>query len=325
MSELTHVLRHLIPVEDPNALVDASTGDDAAVYRLSDDRALVVTADFFTPIVDDPFAFGRIAAANALSDVYAMGGRPLFALNLVGFPRKLLGEGILEEILRGGGETCREAGIAVLGGHTIDDPEPKFGLVGVGEVDPRRMITNAGARPGDVLVLTKPLGSGVVATAIKAGAAPDDVVRAAVDVMAWLNRGAAEAALAHGVRAGTDITGYGLLGHLRNLLVASGARAELTAADVPLLAGAMALAEAGHVPGGTTRNLADLMEDVAWAGDVPEGLRTLLGDAQTSGGMVLCVPPDELDGLLSDLEGRSATAAVIGTVIDGRPGAITVL
>ena len=198
MSELTQVLRHLIPVEDPLALVDASTGDDAAVYRLSDDRALVVTADFFTPIVDDPFDFGRIAATNALSDIYAMGGRPLFALNLVGFPRKLLGEGILDEILRGGGEVYRAAGIPVLGGHTIDDVEPKFGLVGVGEVHPDRMIRNASARPGDVLVLTKPLGSGVVATAIKAGQAPASVVARAVEVMSTLNRAPAEAATAHG-------------------------------------------------------------------------------------------------------------------------------
>ena len=158
MSELTQVLRHVLPVDDPNALVGHATGDDAAVYRISDDRALVVTADFFTPIVDDPYDFGRIAATNALSDVYAMGGRPLFVLNLVGFPRKLLSEGILDEILRGGSDVTRSAGIPTMGGHTIDDAEPKYGLVAIGEVDPARMVTNAGARPGDILVQTKPIG-----------------------------------------------------------------------------------------------------------------------------------------------------------------------
>lgn len=325
MSELTHVLRHLVPVEDPDALVDASTGDDAAVYRLSDDRALVVTTDFFTPIVDDPAAFGRIAAANALSDIYAMGGRPLFALNLVGFPRKLLGEGILEEILRGGGEACREAGISVLGGHTVDDAEPKFGLVAVGEVHPDRMITNAGARAGDVLVLTKPLGSGVVATAIKADAAPPEVVAATVEVMARLNRGAAEVATRHGIRAGTDVTGYGLLGHLRSLARASGVGAEIDADAVPLLEGALALADAGHVPGGSRRNLTDLADDVIWADDVSEGVRTLLGDAQTSGGLLLCVPPERVEALVADLDGQSAAAAVVGRIVEGGPGVIRVL
>lgn len=323
MAELTQVLRHLVPVPDPDALVDASTGDDAAVYRLSDDRALVVTADFFTPIVDDPFDFGRIAAANALSDIYAMGARPLFGLNLVGFPRTLLGEGILEEILRGGGETCREAGIAVLGGHSIDDAEPKFGMVAVGEAHPDELMTNAGARPGDVLVLTKPLGTGVVTTAIKADAAPDDVVRRAIRVMATLNRDAAGAAREAGVRAGTDVTGFGLLGHLRTMLRASGVGASLRWADVPLLEGAAALASAGHVPGGSTRNLSDLAEQVRWGADVPEPVRVLLTDAQTSGGLLLCVPPSAVDGLLARL--RDPGAWVIGEVVEGRPGLVGVV
>lgn len=324
MSELTQVLRHLVPVDDPDALVDASTGDDAAVYRIAPDRALVVTADFFTPIVDDPFDFGRIAAANALSDVYAMGARPLFALNLVGFPRRLLGEGILEEIVRGGGEVCRQAGIPVLGGHSIDDAEPKFGMVVVGEVHPDRMVTNAAARPGDVLVLTKPLGTGVVATAIKAGAAPDAVVRDAVDSMAALNRAAAEVGQACGVRAGTDVTGFGLLGHLRNLLRASGRSATLRWRDVPVLDGAGDLAAAGHVPGGSKRNLADTHDDVAWDGNVPGEVRTLLADAQTSGGLLLCVPPGSVSDLMRRLADPAPAATVIGEVIEGRPGRITV-
>lgn len=324
MSELTQVLRHLVPVDDPNALVDSSTGDDAAVYRLSDDRALVVTADFFTPMVDDPFDFGRIAAANALSDVYAMGGRTLFALNLVGFPRKMLGDGILERILEGAGQVCREAGVPVLGGHSIDDPEPKFGMVAVGEAHPDRLMTNAGARVGDVLVLTKPLGSGVVATAIKAGAAPDDVVRRAIEVMATLNKAGAEVAVASGVHAGTDVTGFGLLGHLRNMVRASGVAAEVRAADVPLLEGAPALAEAGHVPGGSTRNLEDLTADLEWSATVPPTVRTLLTDAQTSGGLLLSVPANRVDALVTQLKGRTPVVAVIGRVVHGPAGRISV-
>ena len=322
MSELTQVLRHLVPVDDPNVLVDSSTGDDAGVYRLSDDRALVVTADFFTPIVDDPFDFGRIAAANALSDIYAMGARTLFALNLVGFPRTLLGDGILERILEGAGHVCREAGVPVLGGHSIDDPEPKFGMVAVGEAHPDRLITNAGARPGDVLVLTKPLGSGVVATALKADAAPADVVRRAVEVMTTLNKAGAEAASAAGVRAGTDVTGFGLLGHLRNMMRASGTAAEVVSAHVPILPGALALADAGHVPGGSARNLADLAPDLAWKETLPAGMRTLLTDAQTSGGLLLSVPADRVDALVADLEGRAPVVAVVGRVVDGPAGRI---
>lgn len=324
MSELAHVLRHLLPVEDPRALVDATTGDDAAVYLVSDERALVVTADFFTPIVDEPRDFGRIGAANALSDVYAMGARPLFALNLVGFPRKLLGEGILEEIIAGGAEGCREAGIPVLGGHSIDDLEPKFGMVAVGEVHPDRLVTNRGARPGDRLVLTKPLGSGIVATAIKADAAAPDVVRTAVAVMTSLNRAAAEAMTAVGVRAATDVTGFGLLGHLRNVLRASDVGARIDASSVPLLPGAPELAAAGHVPGGTKRNLEDLAGDVSFADQVADPLRTLLADAQTSGGLLIAVAPERVDELVERLDGRVPAAAVVGHVTDASAGTIRV-
>lgn len=324
MAELTQVLRQVLPVEDPNALVGHATGDDAAVYRIAEDRALVVTADFFTPIVDDPYDFGRIAAANALSDIYAMGGRPLFALNLVGFPRKLLGEGILDEILRGGSAVTRAAGIPTLGGHSIDDAEPKYGLVAVGEVDPARMTTNAAGRPGDVLVLTKPLGSGVVATAVKAGAAPTEVVAEAVELMATLNRGAAEAASKVGARAATDVTGFGLLGHLRSLARASGVSAVVRAAEVPFLRGAEPLAEAGHVPGGTRRNLEDLAPDLDVGAGVHEVALTLLADAQTSGGLLIAVAPERLPSLLEALEGRAPAAAAIGVLTDGPPGRIRV-
>jgi selenide,water dikinase len=324
MSELTQVLRHVLPVDDPNALVGLSTGDDAAVYRLTDDRALVVTADFFTPIVDDPFDFGRIAAVNALSDIYAMGARPLFVLNLVGFPRRLLGEGILEEILRGGSEVARAAGVPTLGGHSIDDAEPKYGMVAIGEVDPARMVTNAAARPGDALVLTKPIGSGVIATAIKNDVAPEEVVAAAIDVMTTLNRGASEAMVAAGVRAGTDVTGFGLLGHLHRLLAASGVAARVRANAVPLIEGALALAEAGHVPGGTVRNLADVAASVSFAATVDHPTRTLLGDAQTSGGLLIAVAPERLNALLEALAGVAPVSAVIGEAVEGPPGRIDV-
>ena len=295
-----------------------ATGDDAAVYRLAADRALVVTADFFTPIVDDPHDYGRIAAANALSDVYAMGARPLFALNLVGFPRELLGDGILERILEGGSEVARQAGVPIVGGHSIDDAEPKYGLVAVGEAHPDRLVTNTGARPGDRLVLTKPLGSGIVATAIKKNAASAEVIASAVATMSALNAAAAQVMRTHRVSAGTDVTGYGLLGHLRAMLLASGCAAELDADAVPVLDGVRALVRDGHVPGGTRRNLADVAADVDFAPSVDEVTRTLLADAQTSGGILMCVPPPALEACLADLTAAGATAAVVGELKEGR-------
>jgi selenide,water dikinase len=325
MSELTQVLRHLVPIDDPKGLVGTSTGDDAAVYLLSKQRALVVTVDFFTPIVDDPYDFGRIGAANALSDLYAMGARPLFGLNLVGFPRKLLGEGILERILEGGGDVCRDAGIPVLGGHSIDDAEPKFGMVAVGEVHPDCLVTNDGAQVGDVLVLTKPLGSGIVATAIKEAAPPEDVIQAAVDTMTTLNMGASEALGCVGAHAATDVTGFGLLGHLRNMLRASGVAAVVHAGDVPLLPGVMPLIDAGHIPAGSARNLSDLADDVAWGAIVPRHVRTVLTDAQTSGGLLISVPADGAEELLEELEGKAPVAAVVGRVVEGSAGSIKVL
>jgi selenide,water dikinase len=324
MAELAQVLRHVAPVEHSDALVGYSTGDDAAVYRIADDRAVVVTADFFTPIVDDPYDFGRIAATNALSDIYAMGARPLFVLNLVGFPRKLLQEGILEEILRGGSDVARAADVPTLGGHSIDDDEPKYGMVAVGDVDPARMVTNAGARAGDVLVLTKPIGSGVIATAIKRGTAPADVVASAVAAMTTLNRGAAEAMVAAGAHAATDVTGFGLLGHLHRMLSASGVAARLDAVAVPLLPGARALAVAGHIPGGTKRNLADLESHVTFEASVDETTRLLLADAQTSGGMLIAVPESSLAALLARLAGHAPVAAVVGAVDAGSAGRITI-
>ena len=324
MSELAQVLRHLVPIESEHALVDASTGDDAAVYALGDGRALVVTLDFFTPLVDDPYDFGRIAAANALSDVYAMGAEPLFLLNLLAFPRALLGEGLVEEIIRGGSDIAREAGVPIMGGHSVDDPEPKYGLVAVGEVQIEDLVTNAAARAGDLLVLTKALGTGVVATAIKAEAASDTATTAAVTSMTALNREASRAMKRVGVRAATDVTGYGLLGHLSNLLLQSGVAAEVVAKDVPVLPEVSELIAAGHVPGGTRRNLEDLGDRIVF-GDQDETTRLILADAQTSGGLLISVPKEHADELMKLLEAAGPVAAIIGRVTDGAPGTIKVL
>jgi selenide,water dikinase len=309
----------MLPNTDARVLVDASTGDDAAVYQIDDTRALVATADFFTPIVDDPYDFGRIAAANALSDVYAMGARPLFALNLVGFPRDLLGAGILEEILRGGSDIAREAGAPILGGHSIDDSEPKYGLSVVGEVEPARIVRNRGAQVGDALVLTKPIGTGVIATALKNDRASDTAIAAAVKSMTTLNRAASEAMLAVGVHAATDVTGFGLIGHLREVIAASGVGARITASRVPLLEGARELVEAGQLPGGTRRNFEDARAFTTFASGIPEWLRYLLCDAQTSGGLLIACAPDRTAHLIAELERRGTPAAVaIGEVVAGK-------
>jgi selenide,water dikinase len=305
--------------------VDASTGDDAAVYLLEKNRALVVTTDFFTPIVDDPYDFGQIAAANALSDLYAMGARPLFALNLLAFPRKLLGEGSLEGIIRGGAAKCREAGIPILGGHSIDDAEPKYGLVAIGEVDPRRMVTNDAARTGQRIVLTKALGTGIIATAIKAGRADRKTIRAATASMAALNQGAADAMMELGIRAATDVTGFGLLGHLRQMLKVSGVSATLHSRSLPFLPGALELAQRERFPGGTVRNYKDIQGDVVFPDGMPERDRLLLADAQTSGGLLMAVDAEQVPELLSRLEGEAPAAALIGEIVEGPPGRIQVL
>ena len=313
-------------------LVGAADGDDAAVLRLDDQRALVLTTDFFTPIVDDARDWGRIAAANALSDVYAMGGRPLMALNLTAWPAADLPVELLAEVLRGGAEVAGQAGCPVVGGHSIDDPEPKYGLAVVGMADPARLLTIARARPGDRLVLTKPLGTGVVATAVKRGDPDPAVVAAAVAAMTTLNRDASQAALAAGVVAATDVTGFGLLGHLHRMLRASGVAGEVDAARVPFLPGAAELAAAGFVSGGTRNNQAYLRDHVDLEPGLPPVVATLLHDAQTSGGLLLCVPPERLPGLVADLRARGNEPSVIGRVVAGagsgspslRPGRIGV-
>jgi selenide, water dikinase len=309
-----------VPYEDPAVLVDASTGDDAAVYAIAEDRALVATTDFFTPIVDDPYDFGRIAAANALSDVYAMGARPLFALNLVAFPRELLDQNILSEILRGGSDIALQAGIAIIGGHSIEDKEPKYGLCVIGEVDPRLMIRNAGAQPGDLLVLTKPIGTGVITTAAKKDAAPADAVAEAVRSMTTLNRPAAESMLRVGASAATDVTGFGLLGHLSGMLRTSGVAARVRAGLVPFFPQARSLALAGHIAGGTRRNFADAQQYTTWDEAVKEVDRLLLCDAQTSGGLLISVPSGRADDLITTLESAGTLAAnIIGDIRAGEP------
>jgi selenide,water dikinase len=306
-------------------LVDASGRDDAAVIRLSTERALVLTTDFFTPIVDDAYTFGQIAAANAMSDVYAMGGRPLWCLNLVGWPREKLPLDLLGEVLKGGAETATRAGAMIVGGHSIDDPEPKYGLVVVGEVHPDRMTTNAAARAGDRLVLTKPIGTGIVATALKNGAAAADAVAAAIASMTALNDGAATAAREAGVRGATDVTGFGLLGHLGAMLSASGVAAEIWAGAVPRLVGVRRLAENGHVPGGTRRNLQAATRFTEFDPALDEIERTILADAQTSGGLLLAASASAAPRLVEALAAhKMLSAAVIGTVTEGPPGAIVV-
>jgi selenide,water dikinase len=305
-------------------LIGALEGDDAAVLRLDDERALVLTTDFFTPIVDDPLDWGRIAAANALSDVYAMGGRPLFAVNLAAWPGDGLDIAILGQVMRGGAQVAAQAGCFVAGGHTIDDPVPKYGLAVVGLADPGALMTIDRAAPGDQLILTKAIGTGVVATALKRGAAPEQVVQAAVASMTLLNAGASQAALAAGVRAGTDVTGFGLLGHLHRMLSASGVAARVRAAAVPLLPGAADLAAAGFVSGGTRANTERMRTAVAIDDAIPAELAVLLHDAQTSGGLLLAVPAEAAPALLGELRARGLPAALIGEVMPGESGRVDV-
>ncbi len=311
--ELGQVLSALPAVADPRVLVGATTGDDAAVFRVADDRALVATVDFFTPIVDDPEAFGAIAAANAVSDVYAMGGRPLFALSLVAFPRDKLPSGLLQRIVAGGAAKLAEAAVPVVGGHSIDDAEPKFGYAVTGEVHPDRIVTHAGARPGDLLYLTKPLCSGLVATAIKRGLCPPDLERRAVAVMTHLNRHAAEAMVTAGASAATDVTGYGLIGHLANLRVG----ADVRLADVPVLPGVEELVAADLFPGGSRRNHEAFRDAVDWGG-VSESVQLLLSDAQTSGGLLVAIAPERAPAFEAAMAGAPYPAARIGVVTDGR-------
>jgi selenide, water dikinase len=302
---------------DDRVLIDYRTSDDAGVYRVNDALALVQTVDFFTPIVDDPFAYGQIAAANALSDIYAMGGRPLTALAIAGFPKDA-DRAILKEIFAGGLAKLREAGVALLGGHTVQDAEIKFGYAVTGDVDPSRVLANAGARPGDALLLTKPLGTGVIATALKFGRAPDDAIDAAIRSMSTLNNAASgilARAASGAVHACTDITGFGLIGHATEMAAASGCSIEIDAAQVPLLAGARALV-AGNVPGGGRTNREHFAAGVSVAPGVEEDILDLFYDPQTSGGLLIAVDAGQAADLLSSLAVVGIAARRIGRVIE---------
>lgn len=294
-----------------------ATGDDAAVWRIGRGRALVLTADFITPVVDDARTWGRIAATNSVSDVYAMGGRPLLALNLVAWNSEELSNDLLTEVLTGGEDAARACGFVVGGGHTVDDPEPKYGMAVVGEVNPSRMLTNSRLRPGNALVLTKPLGTGVISTAIKRGEARADVVDRAVQEMIRSNEAAAAAAMRHGATAATDVTGFGLLGHGLRMAQESGVDLEISVGEVPVIEGARELAALGIVPGGTTRNL-DWVSDSLDTGDAGDVGVTLLADAQTSGGLLLgMVSRDAGRAAVTELRASGHNAAVIGGVTEG--------
>jgi len=293
------------------------------VYLLPGGPALVQTVDFFTPIVDDPFDWGRIAAANAFSDVYAMGGRPITALNLVAWPVKELPLELLAEVLEGGATVAREAGVAVVGGHSIHDPEPKYGMAVTGLIDPDRIVRNSTIRPGDRLFLTKPLGLGIISTAIKAGTATAEQLAAAVNTMTMLNAAAAEAMLEAGASAATDVTGFGLLGHLQIALAASGVAARLDASAVQLLPGTLDLARAGTVPSGTRANRLFVAPSMDWGG-LPDAEQLVLADAQTSGGLLIAIEQDRADALRGALGARGIESSEIGVAQSGMPGTIAV-
>jgi selenide,water dikinase len=316
-ADLAGVLRHLPPSTDPNVLVGFGTADDAGVYKLRDDLALVQTVDFFTPIIDDPYDFGRVAATNAISDVYAMGGTPITALNIVTYPMEEFGPDLLSRILAGGADVARAAGVSILGGHSVKDDEPKYGMAVTGTIHPDRVVTNAGARPGDVLVLTKPLGTGILSNALKKGAIDEVQIAEAVRWMTTLNAGAARAMLAARAHAATDVTGFGLLGHGNEMARASGVALRIRSQDVPVYALARDMLEVGICPGGSRANAREHSAFTQFADSVPENVRLLLSDAQTSGGLLIAVAPENLKALRAALREPEALDALIGHVEAG--------
>lgn len=313
---LNKVLAKLPVFDHPDLLISGSKLDDAGVFRLTDQLALVQTVDFFTPMVDDPYLFGQIAAANALSDIYAMGAVPLTAMNITAFPTCTLDLAILGEILAGGADKVLEAGAVLVGGHTIEDKEPKYGLAVTGTVHPRQVVANAGARPGDSLVLTKPLGTGIAATALKAGLATADLVAAATKTMTTLNQKAATVMVWVGVNAATDITGFGFLGHAYEICAASGVGMEIDLAAVPVIPGVWQVAAMGLVPGGARNNLAHLADKVDWDSQVSAIDKDILADPQTSGGLLMAVPSSRRHVLLQELGEAGVQAAEVGEVND---------
>jgi len=305
-------------VTDPNVLVSLSTSDDSAVYKISDDIAVVLTVDYFTPVVDDAYQFGRIAVTNALSDVYAMGATPVIGLNIVGYPAKTRSLDKLEEILRGGADQAKAAGVSIVGGHSIDDPEPKYGMAVMGLVNPNKVLTNAGAQIGDKLVLTKPIGTGIITTAIKKDKAPADVTARVIEVMTTLNKTASEIARKVGCHACTDDTGFGLLGHLHEMTLASCVGARVKLGTVPIIDGVIDLLKQDMAPGGTERNLEHLnnLNAVIWGDQITEDDKLLLCDAQTAGGLLLSVAPEKSDEIIAELKAQKVLAASeIGEIV----------
>lgn len=310
------MLCQLDPVEDPDLLVGSSTCDDAAVFRLNDDMAVVQTVDYFTPVVDDPYTFGSITAANALSDIYAMGAKPLLALNIIGFPTGVLPLEVLVAILKGGADKIKEAGALLAGGHTIEDKEPKYGLAVTGLVHPERIITNAGARVGDSLFLTKPLGIGIVTTAIKGDLADKLAYQEAVNLMVALNDRAARVMIESKASACTDVTGFGLLGHLYEMVAASGVGAKLWLSNIPVLEQARSLAAMGMIPAGAYRNLQYLDQMLKWENSIEEIDRLILADPQTSGGLLIAVPREQAALAVRLLSAAGLNGRKIGEIIE---------
>ena len=303
----------------------SETSDDAAVYQLDSGHAIVQTVDYITPVVDDPYSCGLIAAANSLSDIYAMGARPLFALNIVGFPVGSLPLSVLEEILRGGADKVREAGASIIGGHTIDDPEPKYGLVVTGLIDPAKIFRNSTAVIGDDLILTKPLGLGIITTGIKRDKVTKATIDAAIDLMAMLNKGASDAMVEVGAHACTDVTGFGLLGHLREMTAGAKVGAQIFLSKVPVISEAWGLVQSGICPGGTQRNRESLREVIVWNREIREDAHLILCDAQTSGGLLIAAPKETRAAMIQRLQvNQTPASAVIGEVIEDPHGRIWV-
>ena len=312
-------------ISDQRVIVGFNGHDDAAVVRLDDGKLLVQTVDFFTPIVDDPYQFGQIAAANSLSDIYAMGAKPIFALNIVGFPINDLPNEMLTTILQGGADKAKEAGIPTVGGHSVDDKEPKYGLVVTGEVEEKNIVTNKSATPGDVLVLTKPLGTGIIATAIKKGVVKNEVIRAAVESMSALNELASKIMVELGVKTATDVSGFGLLGHLNEICEASKVSAEIKYDDLPLLPGVNKLASDGIISGGTKRNLSFAKSFTKFLEDRTKIEMLITSDAQTSGGLLISLPPDSAKIFIKKFNERSPIKAQeIGNIIKQKTNTIYV-
>jgi selenide,water dikinase len=313
------VLHHLNKVEDPNVLVGFNSLDDAGVYKLREDLAIVQTIDFFPPVVDDPYFFGAIACANALSDIYAMGARPVSALNIVGFPTNKLPLEVLEEILKGSGDKAKEAKVAIIGGHMIKTREPLYGLTVTGLIHPEKIVRNRGAEPGDVLILTKPLGIGVITTAIKQGKISPDLEKKVAEIMSTLNKSASEAMIEVGVNACTDVTGFGLLGHLWEMVCESNVVARLNLSLIPIIDETWDLVKSKVVPGGTLSNLKFVTDKVDWDDNISEEAKLILADAQTSGGLLISCPEAKKEKLLQTLESKGVNGSrIIGQIIEDK-------